>query len=90
MPPWAQATFPGYKTLNRIQSRIFKTAFHSNQNLLVCAPTGAWAVGGRGPRQPEPAGVRTHHRSGEGEAEGEGGGQNSLILQSQLAPLGGL
>jgi replicative superfamily II helicase len=31
----------GYKTLNRIQSRIFRTAYHSNENLLVCAPTGA-------------------------------------------------
>lgn len=29
------------RTLNRIQSRIFPTAFTSNQNLLVCAPTGA-------------------------------------------------
>ncbi|GFR39795.1 hypothetical protein Agub_g281, partial [Astrephomene gubernaculifera] len=38
---WAQLAFPGYKSLNRIQSRIFKTAFHSNENILVCAPTGA-------------------------------------------------
>lgn len=30
-----------YRTLNRIQSRIFPTAFSSNHNLLVCAPTGA-------------------------------------------------
>ena len=30
-----------YRSLNRIQSRIFQTAFTSNQNLLVCAPTGA-------------------------------------------------
>jgi activating signal cointegrator complex subunit 3 len=29
------------RSLNRIQSRIFPTAFESNQNLLVCAPTGA-------------------------------------------------
>ena len=33
--------FPGYKTLNRIQSRIFPAAFGTNENLLVCAPTGA-------------------------------------------------
>lgn len=33
--------FEGYKQLNRIQSRIFSTAYHSNENLLVCAPTGA-------------------------------------------------
>ncbi|GIL81339.1 hypothetical protein Vretifemale_10405, partial [Volvox reticuliferus] len=38
---WAQLAFPGYKTLNRIQSRIFRTAYHSNENILVCAPTGA-------------------------------------------------
>ena len=29
------------RTLNRIQSRIYPTAFNSNENLLVCAPTGA-------------------------------------------------
>ena len=29
------------RTLNRIQSRIYPTALNSNQNLLVCAPTGA-------------------------------------------------
>ncbi|KAK9868384.1 hypothetical protein WJX84_004044 [Apatococcus fuscideae] len=41
LPEWAQLPFDGYKSLNRIQSRIFQTAFTSNQNLLVCAPTGA-------------------------------------------------
>lgn len=35
-----QLAFPGYKSLNRIQSRIFKTAYTSNENILVCAPTG--------------------------------------------------
>lgn len=29
------------RTLNRIQTRIYPAALHSNQNLLVCAPTGA-------------------------------------------------
>ena len=29
------------RTLNRIQSRISPAAFRSNENLLVCAPTGA-------------------------------------------------
>ena len=29
------------RSLNRIQSKIYQTAFHSNVNLLVCAPTGA-------------------------------------------------
>jgi hypothetical protein len=28
LEPWAQAAFPGYKTLNRIQSRIFTTAYY--------------------------------------------------------------
>lgn len=28
LEPWAQAAFPGYKTLNRIQSRIFNTAYN--------------------------------------------------------------
>nr|XP_043640038.1 DExH-box ATP-dependent RNA helicase DExH14 [Erigeron canadensis] len=38
---FAQAAFQGYKTLNRIQSRIFQTTYHTNENILVCAPTGA-------------------------------------------------
>lgn len=29
------------KTLNRIQSRISKAALETDENLLVCAPTGA-------------------------------------------------
>ncbi|EPS71469.1 hypothetical protein M569_03289, partial [Genlisea aurea] len=37
----AQAAFRGYKSLNRIQSRIFQTTYHTNENILVCAPTGA-------------------------------------------------
>ncbi|PON68968.1 Activating signal cointegrator 1 complex subunit [Parasponia andersonii] len=38
---FAQAAFRGYKSLNRIQSRIFQTVYHTNENILVCAPTGA-------------------------------------------------
>ncbi|KAL9254447.1 DExH-box ATP-dependent RNA helicase DExH14-like protein [Drosera capensis] len=38
---FAQAAFQGYRSLNRIQSRIFKTVYYSNENILVCAPTGA-------------------------------------------------
>lgn len=38
----------GYKTLNRIQSRIFNAAYNSNENLLVCAPTGMWVWGAGG------------------------------------------
>lgn len=37
---WAQAAFPKYQTLNRIQSKLFETAYKSNENLLICAPTG--------------------------------------------------
>lgn len=29
------------KSLNRIQSVVFNLAYHSNENLLICAPTGA-------------------------------------------------
>jgi hypothetical protein len=35
LPEFAQLAFEGYKTLNRIQSRIFPTAYNSNENLLV-------------------------------------------------------
>jgi replicative superfamily II helicase len=38
---WAQLAFDGIKTMNRIQSRIYETAYKSANNLLVCAPTGA-------------------------------------------------
>lgn len=33
--------FKGVKELNRIQSVVFERAYHSNDNLLICAPTGA-------------------------------------------------
>lgn len=32
---FAQAAFRGYKSLNRIQSRIFQTVYHTNENILV-------------------------------------------------------
>ncbi|KAI5826558.1 Sec63-domain-containing protein [Schizophyllum commune Tattone D] len=37
----AKPCFPGYQTLNRIQSIVYPTAYGSNENMLVCAPTGA-------------------------------------------------
>ncbi|KAF9247180.1 Sec63-domain-containing protein [Melanogaster broomeanus] len=36
-----QGSFPGYTSLNRIQSIVYTTAYRSNENVLVCAPTGA-------------------------------------------------
>ncbi|KAL5015950.1 hypothetical protein ScPMuIL_005539 [Solemya velum] len=41
LPAFAQFAFEGFKSLNRIQSRLFKAAMESDQNLLLCAPTGA-------------------------------------------------
>ncbi|KAJ6539226.1 Sec63-domain-containing protein [Mycena capillaripes] len=41
LDPLAQGSFPGYKSLNRIQSIVYPTAYGSNENMLVCAPTGA-------------------------------------------------
>eukprot|EP01038_Epipyxis_sp_PR26KG_P011120 gene11120-14924_t len=38
---WAQLAFPNTKSLNRIQSKVFPTAYNSSENMLVCAPTGA-------------------------------------------------
>ncbi|KAF9222108.1 Sec63-domain-containing protein [Gyrodon lividus] len=37
----AKGSFPGYTSLNRIQSIVYPTAYQSNENMLVCAPTGA-------------------------------------------------
>lgn len=41
LPAWTHAAFQGITHLNTIQTSIFSTAFHTSQNLLVCAPTGA-------------------------------------------------
>lgn len=41
LPHYVQPAFEGFKSLNRIQSRIHKAALESDQNLLICAPTGA-------------------------------------------------
>lgn len=43
LPPWAQQAFPTNETttFNRIQSKIYPQAFETNNNLLICAPTGA-------------------------------------------------
>ncbi|XP_045068949.1 activating signal cointegrator 1 complex subunit 3 [Coregonus clupeaformis] len=36
-----QLVFKGMQRLNRIQSIVFETAYNTNENLLICAPTGA-------------------------------------------------
>ena len=37
----SQVAFPGTKALNIIQSRVLGTAYYSNDNMLISAPTGA-------------------------------------------------
>ena len=39
--PVGQLAFKGFTSLNRIQSFVFETAYRTNENLLICAPTGA-------------------------------------------------
>ena len=41
LPKWARPAFAGMRSLNRVQSRLYKAAFQSPKNLLLCAPTGA-------------------------------------------------
>ncbi|BFZ63546.1 Pre-mRNA-splicing helicase BRR2 [Saitoella coloradoensis] len=41
MPEWTHAAFKGAKTLNRIQSRLYPACFGEDENVLLCAPTGA-------------------------------------------------
>ncbi|PWN54230.1 Sec63-domain-containing protein [Violaceomyces palustris] len=36
-----KGAFPGYSSLNRLQSVVYPLAYKSNENLLICAPTGA-------------------------------------------------
>lgn len=38
---YAQLAFKDTKQLNRLQSEVFHAAYRTNNNLLVCAPTGA-------------------------------------------------
>ena len=39
--PIGRLAFAGLKTLNRLQSIVCPAAYTTNENLLVCAPTGA-------------------------------------------------
>lgn len=41
LPKWAQPAFAGFTSLNRIQSRLAPVALEDDQNVLLCAPTGA-------------------------------------------------
>lgn len=41
LPKYVQPALEGFKTLNRIQSRLYQAALGSDENLLLCAPTGA-------------------------------------------------
>jgi activating signal cointegrator complex subunit 3 len=41
MGPAEQQAFAGTASLNPMQSEVFEAAFHTQENLLICAPTGA-------------------------------------------------
>jgi replicative superfamily II helicase len=41
LSPVERVAFAGTNSLNPMQSAVFERAFHSRNNLLVCAPTGA-------------------------------------------------
>ncbi|KNE71806.1 hypothetical protein AMAG_16111 [Allomyces macrogynus ATCC 38327] len=41
LPKWIRPAYPGYKSLNKVQSLVYPIAFETNENMLVCAPTGA-------------------------------------------------
>ncbi|CAF1188389.1 unnamed protein product [Adineta steineri] len=41
LPKYAQPAFEGYTNLNRIQSRMVKATLEGDENILLCAPTGA-------------------------------------------------
>jgi pre-mRNA-splicing helicase BRR2 len=41
LPAWMRPAFPGIRQLNRIQSRLMRTALYEIENILLCAPTGA-------------------------------------------------
>ena len=41
LPQWTWSAFPSTSTLNRVQSALFPSTFEGDENLLLCAPTGA-------------------------------------------------
>ncbi|KAK6461928.1 RNA helicase-related protein required for pre-mRNA splicing [Scheffersomyces coipomensis] len=43
LPGWARAVFPSSEAtnLNRVQSQVFPRVFNTDNNILLCAPTGA-------------------------------------------------
>ncbi|KAI9331221.1 Sec63 Brl domain-containing protein, partial [Obelidium mucronatum] len=41
LPKWAREGFKNSKSLNRIQSKVYPIAFGEDENMLLCAPTGA-------------------------------------------------
>eukprot|EP00095_Tigriopus_kingsejongensis_P005132 snap_masked-scaffold100_size373717-processed-gene-2.9 protein:Tk05132 transcript:snap_masked-scaffold100_size373717-processed-gene-2.9-mRNA-1 annotation:"u5 small nuclear ribonucleoprotein 200 kda helicase" len=41
LPVYVRPAFEGYQSLNRIQSKLSDTCLNSDQNVLLCAPTGA-------------------------------------------------
>ena len=43
LPNWARKAFPSGETdtLNAVQSKVFPSAFKTDHNMLLCAPTGA-------------------------------------------------
>lgn len=45
LPEWARQGFPGLKTFNRVQSKLYPIAFGTDEPILLCAPTGAGKAG---------------------------------------------
>jgi pre-mRNA-splicing helicase BRR2 len=41
MPEWSRIPFSTAKSLNKIQSKCYPTAFEDDGNMLICAPTGS-------------------------------------------------
>lgn len=41
MPEWSRGPFSTAKSLNRIQSKCYPSAFQDDGNMLICAPTGS-------------------------------------------------
>lgn len=41
LPRWAQPGFGSNKSLNRIQTECYSSAFEGDDNMLICAPTGS-------------------------------------------------
>jgi pre-mRNA-splicing helicase BRR2 len=82
MPSWARPAFKGMTKLNRVQSRLYDTALFSDENMLLCAPTGAGKTNVAVLSILHELGLRRIDHGGAADTGGAGGAAPALDLAS--------